>query len=67
MMNRTERTEHFASLFESITGEPTITEPQQTDIPIRLDESGEEETISQYLATAGAHEFDDVINEPDTY
>ncbi|MGA9399785.1 hypothetical protein [Haladaptatus sp.] len=66
-MNRTERSEHFASLFESITGQPTITEPQQTDIPVRLDESGEGETISHYLATAGANELDDVINEPDTY
>lgn len=67
MSERSNRTAHFAALFESITGQTTITELQQFDISVRLDENGAESNVSDYIeTTATADGLEDVIDEPET-
>ena len=68
MANRSDRTTDFAVLFETITGQSTITEHQRTEIPVRLDDQNEESAIAEYVdATATAPGFDDVIDDPEPY
>jgi hypothetical protein len=67
MADQPDRGAHFATLFETITGQSTLTEQQQIEIPVRYDEDREETHISDYLdTTATAKGFDDVIDEPET-
>jgi hypothetical protein len=66
MTDRPDRSTHFATLFETTTGQSTLTEQQQIEIPVRYDEHGEETDIADYLdTTATAQGFDDVIEEPE--
>lgn len=59
---------HFASLFEDITGQSTLTEHQQTDITVRIADGRTEGDIEQYVDSAAtADGFDDVIDDPETY
>lgn len=68
MANRSDRTTDFAVLFETITGQSTITEHQRTEIPVRLDAQNEESAVAEYVdATATAPGFDDVIDDPEPY
>jgi hypothetical protein len=68
MADRPERTTHYATLFETITGQTTITERQQTDISVRIDDPGEESTIADYVSTTATDPgFEDVIENPETY
>lgn len=68
MTNRSERTAHFATLFETITGQSTFTDEQQIEVPVRYDEHGEEVDVSDYLdTTVTARGFEDVIDGPETY
>jgi hypothetical protein len=67
MSDRSDRTAHFATLFESITGQTTITEHQRSDIQVRIDDTRSERSIAEYIETAAtADGFDDVIDEPET-
>lgn len=60
------RSTHFATLFETITGQSTVTEQQQVEIPVRYDEHGEEIDVTDYLDTAATDQgLDDVIEEPE--
>jgi hypothetical protein len=60
------RSTHFATLFETITGQSTVTEQQQVEIPVRYDEHGEEIDVADYLDTAATDQgLDDVIEEPE--
>jgi hypothetical protein len=66
MTERPDRSTDFATLFETITGQSTVTERQQIEIPVRCDEHGEEAATVDYLeTTATAQGFDDVIEEPE--
>lgn len=68
MADQPERSTHFATLFETITGQSTLTEQQQIEVTVRYDEHREKIDISDYLdTTATAQGFDDVIDEPETY
>ena len=68
MADHPDRSTHFAALFETITGQSTLIEQQQIEIPVRYDEHSEETDIADYLdMTATAQGFDDVIEEPETY
>jgi hypothetical protein len=60
------RSTHFATLFETITGQSTVTEQQQVEIPVRYDEHREEIDVTDYLDTAATDQgLDDVIEEPE--
>jgi hypothetical protein len=66
MAKHPDRSTHFATLFETITGQSTVTEEQQIEIPVRYDEYREETDISDYLDTAATDQgLDDVIEEPE--
>lgn len=66
-MSKTESNNQYASLFESITGETTITEPQQTEIPVRLDEYAEEQSISTFVTVTSKNDgLADAIEQPET-
>lgn len=68
MADHSNQSTHFATLFETVTGQSTFTEQQQIDIPVRYAERGEEVAISDYVdATATAQGFEDVIEKPETY
>jgi hypothetical protein len=68
MTNRSERATHFATLFETVTGQSVLTDEQQIEVPVRYDERGEKTEISEYLdTTATAQGFGDVIDGPDAY
>ncbi|MFB6297992.1 MAG: hypothetical protein ABEH56_05695 [Salinirussus sp.] len=68
MTDPTDRSTNFATLFEAITGKTTLTEHQQIDIAVRYDDKVAEMDLSDYLDTAAtAPEFDDVIDEHETY
>lgn len=68
MANQSEPTTQFATLFETITGQSTITEQQQIEVTVRYDERSDETAISEYLDTrATAQGFEDVIEESETY
>lgn len=68
MSERSNRATHFATLFESITGQTTITERQRSDILVRLDENGAESTVADYIDTAAtADGLEDAIDEPETH
>jgi hypothetical protein len=67
MPDNPDRTTHFATLFETITGQSTVTERQQIDIAVRYDEHGAETDIVDYLDTTATEQgFDDVIEDPET-
>jgi hypothetical protein len=66
MANHLDRSTHFATLFETITGQSTVTEQQQIEIPVRYDEHSEETDIADYLDTTATDQgLDDVIEEPE--
>jgi hypothetical protein len=66
MSENPDRSTHFTTLFETITGQSTVTEQQQIEIPVRYDETGEETAIADYLDTKATDQgFDDVIEEPE--
>jgi len=67
MADHPDRSTDFATLFETVTGQSTLTEHQQIDIPVRYDEHRKETDIADYLnTTATAQGFDDVIEVPET-
>jgi hypothetical protein len=62
-----DRSTHFATLFETITGQSTVTERQQIEIAVRYDEHRDETDIVDYLDTTATEQgFDDVIEDPET-
>lgn len=66
--DRSERARHFATLFETITGQSTLTERQRNDVPVRYDEREEATQVSEYVGSAvAAQGFDDVIEDPESY
>ncbi|EMA56108.1 hypothetical protein [Halococcus thailandensis] len=66
MTKQSDHTEDFAALFETVTGQSTITEYQQTDSSKRFGEPEEEKHISNYVdAAAIDNGFEDVIEEPE--
>jgi hypothetical protein len=68
MADLPDRTTHFATLFETIAGQSTLTEQQRIEIPIRYDEHREDTDVADYLnTTAIAQGFDDVIEEPENF
>lgn len=68
MTDHPDQNTHFATLFETITGQSTLTEHQQIEIPVRYGEHREETDISDYLdTTATVQGLDDVIEGPETY
>lgn len=62
MPDRPDRIADFAALFETLTGQSTLTERQRIDVAVRCDERGEETKIADYLhMDATAQGFEDVI------
>ncbi|WP_158059270.1 hypothetical protein [Halorussus halophilus] len=67
MATSTERTDQLGELFESVTGQSTITEPQHDDHTIRLGEQTEA-TVSAYVtAVTRADGLDDAVQAPERY
>lgn len=59
-------TQYFASMYESITGHTTITDPQQIDGSVRFENLAEEQTVSNYLhSIVKADGLEDVIEDPE--
>ena len=55
----------YAALFCELTGQETLTEPQDVRVTDRLDDAASERELATYLdAAATARGFEDVIDEP---
>lgn len=68
MSDHSDRSTRYATLFETLTGQSTLTERQQIDIPVRYDGQGEGTDIADYLETTATEQgLDDVIEESETY
>jgi hypothetical protein len=68
MGDRPEQVRQLATLFESVTGQSTVTERQQIEVPVRYEERGERGEPSDSVETAvTAHGFEDVIDQSQTY
>lgn len=57
----------FAALFEDVTGQSTVTDHQQTDLTVRLDDREEADLTPDRVDATTAHDFDDVDAEMDAY
>jgi len=67
MADHPDRSTHFATLFETITGQSTVIQQHQIEIAVRYDEHREETDIVDYLDTRATDQgLDDVIEEPET-
>jgi hypothetical protein len=68
MKDRPEQVSQLASLFEKVTGETSVTERQEIEVPVRYEERAERRDLAEATETAvTAHGFEDVIDQPQTY
>jgi len=53
----------LASLFVDVTGQSWVTERQRDDVPVRVDERGDDAYVAD---SAGADGLEDAIGDPET-
>lgn len=66
MATPSDHTQELTSLFETITGQSTVTEKQQNEHPARFIEQVEENSIATYVDTVVRDDgLDDAVQDPE--